>query len=175
MISVDTSIAVKWFKPGERYETEALDLLTRIDRGEVVVAANEIIGLEVVRALKNAQARQPALGITDARIALAFQRIEDLFAGNALLECLVGDVKVLAKDAEMSLGLFMADAIHLATAVYLGVQFFVVDDRHFLAPAVVAHASSAGVRVVDLPTLIAALGAAPGGAASPTPGLPGVP
>jgi predicted nucleic acid-binding protein len=169
MISIDTSVAVKWFKPGERYESEALDLLTRIDRGEVVATANEIISLEVVRALKNAQVRQPVLGITDARIHTAYQRIEDLFAGHALLECRVGDVKAVAKDAEMSLGLFMADAVHLATAIYLGVQYFVVDDRHFQAPPVLAHASSAQVRVVDLPTLIAALSAASGGASSPIP------
>jgi predicted nucleic acid-binding protein len=49
VIAVDTSVALKWFKPGERYEAQALDLAGRIDRGEVEAAANEIVSLEIVR------------------------------------------------------------------------------------------------------------------------------
>lgn len=169
MISLDTSIAVKWFKPGERYEMEALDLLSRIDRGEVAAAANEILSLEVVRGLKNVQVRQPALAMTDARIELAFRRLEGLFTGSALLECSVHEVKPLTKDIEMSLGLFMADALHLATAVYLRVRLFVVDDHHFLTPVVVTYAAGFGVQVVNLPDLIAAVNAAAGGASPPVP------
>jgi hypothetical protein len=76
------------------------------------------------------------------------------------MECLVSYVKPLAKDIEMQLGLFMADALHPATAVYLRVECFVVDDHHFLTPVVVNYAAGFGVQVVNLPDLIAALDAA---------------
>jgi predicted nucleic acid-binding protein len=87
MIEVNSSVAVKWFKPGERFKAEALDLLKRIDQGTAEAAANEIVGLEIVRALKNAQTRFPALAITDTRIEQAYARIEKLFTSGVLLEC----------------------------------------------------------------------------------------
>src|SRR5438046_1368880 len=140
MIGIDTSVAMKWFKSGERYVTEARDLRRRVGRGEVEAAANEILSLEIVRGLKNAQASQPSLGITDTRIGNAYAAVEALFQTGGLLECPVHEVKPLAKDIEMTLGLFMADALHLATAIYLRVQYFVVDDRHFFTPDVVQYA-----------------------------------
>jgi predicted nucleic acid-binding protein len=169
MINVGASIAVKWFKPGERFEAEALDLLTRIGVGAIAASACEILSLEVVRALQNAQVRQPALGITDSRITQAYERLEGMFTSSAMLECAVSNVKSQAKEIQMTLGLFMADALHLATAVYLTSSYFVVDDRHFLAPDVINYAAGFGVQVVTLPGLIAALGAAAGGASPPTP------
>jgi hypothetical protein len=69
---------------------------------------------------------------------------------------------VLAKDLELGLGLFMADALHLATALYLNASHLVVDDHHFLAPEVVSYAAGFGVRIVNLPDLIAELDAAGG-------------
>jgi hypothetical protein len=98
--------------------------------------------------------------MTDARINLAFERLEGMFQGGALLECPVSEVKTQTKEIQMTLGLFMADALHLATAIYLGVEYFVVDDHHFLTPDVVNYAAGFGVKVVNLPDLIAALNAA---------------
>jgi predicted nucleic acid-binding protein len=169
MINIDSSVAVKWFKPGERSEAEALDLRARIDHGRVEAAAHEIVSLEVVRAPKNTQLRQPGLGMTDALISRAFDRLERMFASGALLECLVREVRRQAKDIELGLGLFMADALHLAAAIYLGVQYFVVDDQHFLAPDVVKHAATCGVQVVNLPDLLAALTRGGGKASPPSP------
>jgi predicted nucleic acid-binding protein len=122
MIDIDTSVGMKWFKAGERYEAEAKELRQRMNRQDVFVVANEILSLEIVRGLKNAQVRQPDLGITDTEIEKAFGAVEGMFRTGLLLECLVSDVKPLAKDIEMQLGLFMADALHLATAVYLRVE-----------------------------------------------------
>jgi hypothetical protein len=81
----------------------------------------------------------------------------------------VHEVKALAKELEIKLGLFMADALHLASAIYLRVPYFVVDDQHFLAPAVVNHAAKFGVQVLNLPDLIAALNASAGKPVPPSP------
>jgi predicted nucleic acid-binding protein len=165
VIGIDTSVSVKWFKGGERYDAEAQDLRGRLERREIEAAANEILGLEVVRGLKNAQVRLPLLGITNADIEAVYDLVEGMFRTGILLERPVAEVKTQAKEFEIQLGLFMADALHLVTAVYLRVQQFVVDDHHLLAPAVVRHAASVGVQVCDLPTLIAVL-APPGGSGS---------
>jgi predicted nucleic acid-binding protein len=165
---MDTSVVMKWFKTGERYEAPARDLRQRIDRREVEAAVNEILSLEIARGLKNAQVRQPALGITDAVIENAYGALELMCQTGVLLECEVKEVKTLTKDIELTLGLFMADALHLATAIYMVVQYFVVDDHHFLAPAVVNYAASFGVQVVNLPDLLAALNRG-AGAAGPSP------
>lgn len=168
MICIDSSIGVKWFKPGERYEAEALELLSLIDNGAVEAAANEILSLEVVRGLKNFQSRYPVLRMTDERIERAFDRLEGMFRGDALKECTVNAVKRGAKNIQLRLGLFMADAIHLATAVHLGAEYLVVDDHHFLMPEVVNYAAGSGVSIVNLPDLISALDAAPTNGDEPT-------
>ena len=62
MIAVDTSVCVKWFKAGERYESEAQALRQLIEAQQAEAVANEITSLEIVRGLKNAQLRQPSIG-----------------------------------------------------------------------------------------------------------------
>ena len=160
MIAADTSVVMKWFKARERHESESRDLRGRMERGEVKAAACEILSLEVVRGLKNAQNRRPDLGVTDVNIEDAFTCIEDMFRTKIVVECPVADVKALAKDVEVTLGLYMADALHLATALHLEADYLVVDDHHFLEPEVVDYAAARGVAIVDLPDLIAALGEA---------------
>jgi predicted nucleic acid-binding protein len=156
---------MKWYKSGERHEAEARDLLQRIQRREVVATANEILSLEIVRGLRNAQLRQPSLGITDAYLAQAFSSLETMFQTATIVECPVSQVKTQTKEIEITLGLFMADALHLASAVHQRAQYFVVDDYHFRTPAVVNFAAGFGVQIVSLPELIIALG--PAGSTSP--------
>jgi predicted nucleic acid-binding protein len=169
VITLDTSVVMKWSKPGERYEAEARDLRQRIERGEIEAVLNETVSLELVRGLKRTQVQQPTLGITDLVINNAFNALADLVQRALLLEVPVSDVKVRAKEIIMTLGLFMADALQLATAVHLQTQYFVVDDRHFLTPPVQQYAAPFGVQVVNLPDLIAALGPAGSGPTPPTP------
>lgn len=167
MIAIDTSVVMKWFKQGERYESEAEDLRHRVERREIDAGSIEILSLEVARGLKNAQGRQPSLGITDANIEDAYQIVEGMFRTGILVECQVSKVKTQAKAMILSQGLFTADALHLAAAVNLGAGYFVVDDKHFLTPEVVNYALGMGVQVVSLPDLLAALN--PGAGSSPTP------
>ncbi len=162
MTSLDSSVVMKWFKPGERYEAEAHDLRARMERNEVAGVISELVGLEIVRGLKNTQLQQPSLGITDATIDGAFTTLLTMIQQGRVLECPVYHVKVQAKEIILTLGLYMADAVQLGTAVYLSAQYFVTDDRHFFTPPVVAYAARFGVRVINLPDLIAALNAARG-------------
>jgi predicted nucleic acid-binding protein len=171
VIVLDSSVVTKWFKPGERYEAEARDLRGRIERKEVEAVISELVFLEVVRGLKNAQVRDPALGITDAAIDAAYDALTALVRAGSLVESAVSDVKLRTKEIIMRLGLFMADAVQLATAVNwsaAGAKYFAVDDRHFMTADVRNYANGFGVAIVDLPTLLAAL-SAPSGGASPTP------
>ena len=163
MIGIDASVCIKWFKGGERYDAEAQVLRQRLERQEVDAVASEILSLEIARGLKKAQVQQPALGITNADIDAAFNVVEGMFQTGILLECPVTDVKIRAKEIEVGLGLFMADALHLATATHLGASHFVTDDHHFLTSAVAGYTASAGIRVVNLPDLIAALAGTAGG------------
>ena len=81
MFAIDTSVCMKWFKSGERHDTEAQDFRRRLERQEVEAAASTILSLEVVRGLKNAQRRHPTLGISDSAIEDAFDVVEGMFGG----------------------------------------------------------------------------------------------
>lgn len=157
MIVVGSSVAVKWYKPGERFESEALDLHTRLSVAEVEAAACEILSLEVVRALKRTQIEEPHRRISDDSIGEAYENLEDLFRQGWLLECSVHEVKPLAKTLQLEVGLFMADALHAATALHLNAEFLVPDDRHLLGPEPLRYLAGRGLKAVNLPDLLAAL------------------
>lgn len=161
MLVVDSSIAVKWYKPGERFESEALDLRSRLSNSEAEAAACEILSLEVVRALKRTQSQEPHRLIPDDAIEEAYDNLEELFGRGWLLECSVREVKPFAKTLQLELGLFMADALHVATALQLNAEFLVADDRHLLGPEVLRYLAARGVKAVNLPGLLAALDATP--------------
>lgn len=157
MIALDASVAVKWFKPGERFEAEAQKLLELLGDFRVEALANEWLSLEVVRGLKRAQREVSALAICDEDIHAAYKALETLFRSGALLEIPVSDVKILAKNAEIGLGLYAADALHLATAVHLGARWLVTDDDHLLADPVRQYAAAAGVAIVNPAEMMAQL------------------
>jgi len=151
MIVLDASVVVKWFKPQERFAAEAQWLLEQIGAFRIEAAASEWLSLEVVRGLKRAQQELPEGAILDDDIHAAYNALESLFRSGALLEIPVSEVKMLTKNAEIALGLYAADALHLATAIYLGARWLVTDDHHLLTDRVRHYAMDAGVRVVTLP------------------------
>ncbi|MBI3921070.1 MAG: type II toxin-antitoxin system VapC family toxin [Armatimonadetes bacterium] len=157
MIALDASVAVKWFKPGERFQAEAEELLNLLSGFRIEAIGSEWLPLEVVRGLKRAQQEVPDLAIEDSDIHAAYDAIVALHRCGALLEVPVGEVRALAKNAEISLGLYAADAVHLATAVHLGARLLVTDDHHLLSPLVKAYAAPSGVAVVDPQDAVAAL------------------
>jgi predicted nucleic acid-binding protein len=159
VIGLDASVCVKWFKAGERFEADAQDLRQRLQSHEVEAAACEILSLEIVRGLKNAQSRQPSLGITNADIESAFNAVESMFQTEILLQCPVSGVRTVAKDLEVGLGLYVADALHLAAAISRRASHFVTDDQHFFVSDVVNYAAGLGLRIVNLPDIMLALAA----------------
>ena len=157
MIALDTTVVVKWFKPQERFAAEAHQLLELIGDFKVEAVANEWLSLEVVRGLKRAQQEVPAHAVRDEDIHAAYEALETLFRSGALLEIPVSEVKILTKNAEIVLGLYAADALHLATAIHLGARWLVTDDRHLLAAPVRQYALAAGVTIVNPAEVLAQL------------------
>lgn len=149
MICFDATIAVKWFKPKEKFEDEALKFLDLITDFEIDAVANEWISLEVVRGLKRAQLKGE-LKVTDKIIDDAFRSVEDLFLSGAVRKVSVESVKELAKDIEINLNLYAADSVHLATGIYSASRFFVTADEHHLKTSVKNYVKNLGIEIVEL-------------------------
>ncbi len=160
MIALDASVVVKWFRPQERFAAEAHRLLELIGDFKVEAAASEWLSLEVVRGLKRAQRAVPAPAIRDEDIHAAYEALETLFRSGALLEIPVSEVKVLTRNAAIALGLYAADALHLATAIHLGARWLVTDDHHLLSDPVRQYALAAGVTIVNPAEMLAHLSTA---------------
>lgn len=148
-ITLDASVAVKWFKEREeKYLKEANKLLDLIVDFEVYVYASEWISLEVVRGLKKAQIK--GLEISNKKIEGAYRCIEDFFLSDAIIGINVSSVKDLAKTLEIKLGLYAADSVHLATAIITESEYLVTQDRHLLKENVKKFAKKHKVETISL-------------------------
>lgn len=156
MIYFDASVAVKWFKKGERYEKEAMNLLTKIIALDIDVASSEWTSIEIVRGLKRAQ-NKGEMNITDTRIEEVFQEIEDLFETKTAQMITVSQVKTKAKECEIKLSLSAADAIHLASAIEIQAKYLVTDDDHLLKESAKNYASVYNLSIITLPEVDAFL------------------
>ena len=143
MICLDASVTVKWFKKGEKFEDEALELYDKIERFEVEVCASEWMVLEVVRGLVKA-------GASKKKVDDDFQSIMDLFNLNAIQRFSVLPVLSLAKNIEYELNLYAADAVHLATAVISGSSTLVSEDKHLNKKNVKDYAKKFGLEIKKL-------------------------
>jgi predicted nucleic acid-binding protein len=122
---LDTSVIVKWFREGEEYREQSLELRTRIIDYESESFHSFYGPMELVRALvKN---KYPKNKIEDS-----FQSIMDLYKIDALKGVGIEEVLYRAKDIAIRLNLYAGDALHLASAVHHGCNIFWSEDRHHL-------------------------------------------
>jgi predicted nucleic acid-binding protein len=143
MITLDASVAVKWFKDGEEDGDKALALLGSIKDMEVSCTASEWLVLEVVRALVKA-------GYVKGKIEGAYQALEEFFHLGVIRCVPVSWILGLSKDLEVSHGLYAADAVHLATAIHTSSEILLTEDRHLLAKNVRNYSKKHGVKVLSL-------------------------
>ncbi len=141
-IGVDSSVIVKWFKSGESKERLALRLRSEVLSGETVVLSSELMPLEVCRALVK-------VGYPKDKVAEAYSTLEEMDRLGYIELVPVSSIRHSAADLLAALGLYMADAIGLATAISNSVALL-TEDRHLRKKSVMAFAKRAGLRVLNL-------------------------
>lgn len=95
-ICLDASIAVKWFKKkDERFKEQAEELLDKISRFEIDAVCNELLILEVIRAVTK---HKKELKFTDQEIDSVYEVLNDLILSGAINKVRVNYVSALAKD-----------------------------------------------------------------------------
>lgn len=150
MITIDASIAIKWYKSNEKLYSEAVRLREDIINLEVQCCSPEWLSLEVMRGLKRNQA---ALGVSDRDIDELYQNIEDLFSSGVLLSVPVSLIKSQSARLINELNLYASDALYLAAAVHTKSNLLVTDDQHLLKNKVKYTAKKYGTRIVTLDRL----------------------
>lgn len=141
-IAIDASIAVKWFKKGERGEEQALIVREEIFTGKKRAIAPAWLLLEVVRGLVKID--YPKEKVQEAYSALreaASLDLIEIVPINALLD--------KAKDAVIDLKLFASDAAYLAVAITEHADLL-TDDEHLLKQRVLDYAEKEGIHILRL-------------------------
>ena len=144
---LDASVAVKWFKKGERLEGEALALRDRVLGSKITALTSEWLLLEVARAMAKA-------GFPADKIGEAYSILREMGSLGFMEVVPVGEVLDLAEEAIAGLRLYASDSVYLATSVKRGASL-VTDDRHLLRAEVKGYAAERGVRIfslVDMPS-----------------------
>lgn len=143
MDTIDASISVKWFKKGEMYEKEALDLLSKIKSFDLICIANEWLILETIRALVKAN-------YSKEDIDDAYANLTELMKIDAIRKISVSEVLPLAKNLERDLELYSADAVHLATALATNSKILWSEDEHLQKKKVKDYVKKYGLMICSL-------------------------
>ncbi len=143
MIALDASVVVKWFKEGEEHGDAAMTLLESVKDMETVCVASEWLVLEVIRALVKA-------GYSKGNIAGAYEALTEFFDLEFIKMVPVSKVIPHSKDLEISLGLYAADAVHLATALHASAEILLTEDRHLLSEKVRDYSKKRGLTILTL-------------------------
>ncbi len=122
---LDTSVVVKWFKEGEEYREQSLELRDRIINFDCEFAMSFYGIMELVRAL--VKSKYPRDKIEDS-----FQSMMDMYKIDALKSVGIEEVLYRAKDIAIELNLYAGDALHLASAIHQGCKIFWSEDKHHL-------------------------------------------
>jgi len=140
---LDASVAVKWFKQDEPCRKEADDLFQRIKDCEVEFVTSEWTVLEVTRALVKA-------GVKKSEIAEVGRILDNLFSVGAVRPVPLTQMLGLAREIEIELGLYAADAVHLATAIKTNSKILWTEDEHLHKSKAKEYARKNGVEVRKL-------------------------
>jgi len=141
-IALDASVIVKWFKKGEEFERQALNLRDEILGSKVYAVTSEWFFLEVVRAMVKA-------AYPRGKIDAAFSTLKEIVSLGFIEAIPVGKVIEKAEEVEVALSLFAADAVYLATAI-ISRATLITEDRHLLTRDVASYAQREGVRIISL-------------------------
>lgn len=121
---VDASVATKWHLTDEEYNDEATLIINRFAQGEVELVAPEHIRYEVPSAITVATlGRKPRLSVDQGREAIA----EFLALGIKTVRD--NDLVLAAYPLAHRYGCALYDALYLALADRLGMQFITADSK----------------------------------------------
>jgi len=121
-VVVDASVAVKWFSAvGEPHVPQAVDIMTRHVRGELNLAAPDLLYYEVANAL----VRKTAL--SDAKVRLS---LRDLFALGLETVATSADLMAVSIKLARRLNITIYDACYAALAQQQGCPLVTANPRH---------------------------------------------
>ena len=143
MVAVDTSSIVKWFKVEEDRES-ALKLRSWAEDEDIKLVISAIRPSECARGLKKA-------GWENKEIYEALDML-DRIINLCGIELIPVDILVVksAQALVVEQNLYSADAIHAATAILTGSNFFVSSDAHHAKKSLEEYMENKGVKVLKL-------------------------
>lgn len=136
---------VKWFKKGEQFEKEALQLRGDVLSSAIDALVPELMHLEVCRAL--VKVRYPYDKVEEAYVTLT-EMTEPGFLRSVSTTVL----KEKAKDLIMRQNLYVADALSLATAI-VNYSNYLTEDKHLLKQKVNDIMKEQGLKIIRLSEL----------------------
>jgi predicted nucleic acid-binding protein len=142
VLALDASVVAKWFKRGEEFEREALNLRDKVLGSKVHAISSEWLLLEVVRALVKVDYPRD-------KIEEAYAALKEITSLGFIEAVPVGKVLDKAAEIEIALSLFASDSVYLATAI-INHATLISEDKHLLNRNVVNYAQKKGIQVITL-------------------------
>jgi len=142
VLALDASVVAKWFKRGEEFEREALNLRDKVLGSKVHAVSSEWLLLEVVRALVKVDYPRD-------KIEEAYAALKEITSLGFIEAVPVGKVLDKAAEIEIALSLFASDSVYLATAI-INHATLISEDKHLLNRNVVNYAQKKGIQVITL-------------------------
>jgi len=142
LLALDASVVAKWFKKGEEFEREALNLRDKILGSEVHAVTSEWLLLEVVRALVK-------VNYPRDKIEEAYSTLKEITSLGFIEAVPIREVLDKSVEIEIALSLFASDAVYLATAI-INHATLISEDKHLLNRDVMNYAQTEGIRIVNL-------------------------
>lgn len=142
VLGLDSSVMVKWFKKGENQEKEALKLRDDVLAGIVAPIISEWVYLELVRALVKAE-------YPKVKIKQAYETLREMTDLGFIRAVSISSLLDKAKDLEVELRLYAADAVNLSVAVLNSVNLL-TENRHLLQKSTKNFMEKLGLKIMKL-------------------------